>query len=224
MKLNEFMNNSAATNSTSNTPNNNKEKSTLQTDKLNGVKVSLNGVVTSTAVEMLHLGSQKDASLTSLMEGIKLDFAAFLMFLAGADGQITPEEAEFISYFSEKPMSAQNTAQFAELLHINTPEFLRKTPGPLQIAIFADQANNTHDLLSEADTVVGMYEILGETFMDYFSPASPKVRFYYDKFMNVIRKHAAVGKTGRLYTPTNEDCELTPSSLSNGSVKAPKKS
>lgn len=104
-----------------------------------------------------------------MMDAVKFELAGFAMYLSCSDGEITWEEANFISDLLDLSLTAEGVKDLVEDLNIYSIEYETKAPPSLVIAVALDnlffENGVSHDE-SPSDIAITIYKMIASAIIN----------------------------------------------------------
>lgn len=171
---------------------------------------------------------------TDIRKVAKMHLAMFLMYLSASDGEIKPNEAKLISYWSDLQLTAQDVADVIRKNNIYSTEFESQPPVSLMIMVQMDnlifklhQEGRLNNLPEEdpAKTVINLYSTAGDIFLKVDGDMSPNEMSDLKIYLNMMENYANENSLRRKKSTSGfvKNSESVRAPLKHG-VAAPKKS
>lgn len=100
-----------------------------------------------------------------LSEVFKKNLMDFMIYMAGLDGKIVPEEAELISYMFDADMNADEIYGYMREEGINSDEYKQEIPAIIQVTVQLDELLHDSDIISNeslTEVVSGAFQMAGK--------------------------------------------------------------
>lgn len=114
-------------------------------------------------------GSVVEMSESDMRDAVKFELASFAMYLSCSDGEITWEEAQYISDMLDLNLTSQSVKELVDDMNIYSIEYETTAPASLQTAVLMDNTfyENGQDIdgASTCNVTLALYQAIAKEIM-----------------------------------------------------------